>query len=93
MVAVLAAPALSAAQQAPGTTPQVAIPAYAAATATLTFSPAAATRMACPPPLDGLERRLTEALASVRRFRIIGDTLELFDEGGATVALLEAVSL
>lgn len=59
----------------------------------IAFGPAAATMMACPPPLDDLERALGLALAAVRSWRIVGNTLELFDEAGASVALLQAVYL
>ncbi len=58
---------------------------------TLTFAAGASTRMACPPPLDGLERRLGEALAKTVRWQVNASTLELFDATGAPVALFEAV--
>jgi heat shock protein HslJ len=57
------------------------------------FSAAAATLMACPPPLDALERNLAEALGAARRWRVTANTLELFDEAGAPVGLFEAVYL
>jgi heat shock protein HslJ/uncharacterized lipoprotein NlpE involved in copper resistance len=57
------------------------------------FTPPAATRMACPPPLDRLEQALSEMLARTRRWRVTANTLELLDEAGATTALLEAVYL
>lgn len=57
------------------------------------FKSAASTLMACPPPLDALEKRLGEALAKARRWRINANTLEFFDATGAAVALFEAVYL
>lgn len=60
---------------------------------TLTFTDLAATKMACPPPLDDLEKNLADALAKTKRWRIKGPTLELSDEAGAVVALFEAVYL
>lgn len=59
----------------------------------ITFSPGPTTLMACPPPLDELERRLGGALARARHWRIIGNTLELMDESRASLALFEAVYL
>jgi heat shock protein HslJ len=64
---------------------------YTVAGETLTFTDPASTRMACPPPLDALERSLGEMLVKTRSWRIKGPTLELSDESGATLALLEAV--
>jgi heat shock protein HslJ len=49
--------------------------------------------MACPPPLDGLERLLVSALDRTRSYRITAQTLELFDAEGHSLALLEAVYL
>lgn len=60
---------------------------------TIRFSPGAATLMACPPPLDELERALGEALEKARRWHITASTLEFFDESGASVALFESVYL
>jgi copper homeostasis protein (lipoprotein) len=59
----------------------------------LRFSAAASTRMACPPPLGAWEEALVDVLAKTRRFRIVAQTLELFDEGGTSLASLEAVYL
>ena len=47
--------------------------------------------MACPPPLDVLEKSLGEVLAKTRHWRIKGHTLEFSDEYGAAIALFEAV--
>jgi copper homeostasis protein (lipoprotein) len=58
---------------------------------TLSFGPATATRMACPPPLAELEGRLGEALELARRWQRTGNTLVLEDLQGRTLALLEAV--
>jgi heat shock protein HslJ len=57
----------------------------------LTFNPGAATQMACLPPLDAQENALSETLWRTRRYAITGGTLELFDESGQSLALLEAV--
>jgi heat shock protein HslJ/uncharacterized lipoprotein NlpE involved in copper resistance len=57
----------------------------------LSFAHAASTRMACPPPLADLERRLGEVLAAVRQWRILGNTLSLQNGQGDDLALLEAV--
>jgi heat shock protein HslJ/uncharacterized lipoprotein NlpE involved in copper resistance len=59
----------------------------------LRFSGTASTRMACPPPLDAWERALAEVLDRTRRFRIVSQTLELYDEAGRSLASLEAVYL
>ena len=59
----------------------------------LTFTPGAATLMACLPPLDALEKELSETLRRTRRNAVTGRTLELFDESGQSLALLEAVHL
>lgn len=59
----------------------------------LRFAPGAATRMACPPPLDALERRLLDTLTRTASLRIHANTLELFDARGASLGLLQAVYL
>jgi heat shock protein HslJ len=59
----------------------------------LTFNPGPATQMACLPPLDAMEKALSETLRRTRRYSVTGGTLELFDEGGRSLALLEAVHL
>lgn len=66
---------------------------YSASVAALRFAAGAMTRMACPAPLDALERHLVDALARTASWRIKGPTLELFDAAGASVALFEAVYL
>ncbi|MEW6338893.1 MAG: META domain-containing protein [Acidobacteriota bacterium] len=55
------------------------------------FSPGATTLMACPPPLEALERALAETLGKARGWRIVGNTLELVDEAGTPVGLFQAV--
>lgn len=57
----------------------------------ISLSRAGSTRMACPPPLDALERKLGETIAAARKWRIKANTLELFDEKGTAIAFLEAV--
>jgi heat shock protein HslJ len=59
----------------------------------LTFAPGAATLMACVPPFDALENALSETLRRTRRYAVTGRTLELLDESGQSLALLEAVHL
>jgi heat shock protein HslJ len=50
-----------------------------------------ATRTACPPPLDALERALTDTLERAARWQIRGNTLELADRFGNPLALFAAV--
>jgi copper homeostasis protein (lipoprotein) len=59
----------------------------------LTFGPTAATMMACPPPLDGHERRLASMLPRVHSYRISGETLLLYDAEDKVLADLTAVYL
>ncbi|TVR98818.1 MAG: META domain-containing protein [Rhodospirillales bacterium] len=60
---------------------------------TIEFGQAAMTMMACPPPLDTLERTLTEALERTATWRINGNALELRDTDGNETALFQAVYL
>jgi copper homeostasis protein (lipoprotein) len=66
---------------------------YAVNGKTLTFGAGMSTLMACAPPLGDLERRLAGTLANTRRWQVTGPTLELSDEDGLSLALLEAVYL
>ncbi len=66
---------------------------YTLAGESIVFTRAAATLMACPPPLDTLEKRLGEALVRTRRWQINANTLEFMDETGSQIALFEAVYL
>lgn len=59
----------------------------------LRLMPGPTTLMACPPPLDALERTLMETIGVTRGWKITQQTLELFDETGRRVARLEAVYL
>jgi heat shock protein HslJ len=59
----------------------------------LTFGAAATTMMACPEPLDGWERSLSETLGATATYSIAGETLVLMDEAGGTLAALRAVYL
>ena len=61
--------------------------------ATLRVMPGPMTRMACPPPLDAAEQRLVALLSRIAGWRVIGNTLELFDADGAPLADLIAVAL
>jgi len=64
---------------------------YAVSSESLSFTPGPQTLMACQTALDALEKRLVDVLARTRRFHIIGNTIELTDESGASLALFEAV--
>jgi copper homeostasis protein (lipoprotein) len=66
---------------------------YAAEGDGLNFSMMVTTLMACVPPLDMLEYALKKVLSETRRYRIKEQTLELFDQKGDSIALLEAVYL
>lgn len=57
----------------------------------LTVSPAASTMMACPEPLDTLERQFGEVLSRVTRYNIEGNALILTDESGAPLATFSAM--
>lgn len=59
----------------------------------ISFRPTASTRMACPPPLAEREKALADKLTDARRWEINGQVLELFDETGESIAVLEAVYL
>ncbi|WP_299851397.1 META domain-containing protein [uncultured Roseovarius sp.] len=57
----------------------------------VSFSPAASTMMACPEPLDALERQFGLALSETSDFLIEGETLILSDADGEPRAILTAV--
>jgi uncharacterized lipoprotein YbaY/heat shock protein HslJ len=59
----------------------------------ITFETGISTLMACQPPLDRMELELRTAINGTRRWRILGNTLELRDEDGKRLALFEAVPL
>lgn len=59
----------------------------------LHFSLGPITRMACPEPLDTMERTLLRVLDETRSFRLGGKRLELLDQSGATLAELQPASL
>lgn len=61
--------------------------------ASLQFLQGLSTMMACPPPLDYLERALAQILADTRRWEITAQFLELRSKGGSPLALLQAVYL
>lgn len=58
--------------------------------AQLRLAPGAATKMACPAPLDGAEARLVAMLAAAATWRIEGRRLEVMDGGGRILARLVA---
>ena len=55
------------------------------------FTAGPTTLMACPPPLDELESALVQTLAETGRWQVMANTLELYDDTGAPLALFEAV--
>ncbi len=58
----------------------------------LAFGPMAATRMACPPPLDAVERQYLSALEAVRGYRLDGGKLVFLGDGGEALVTLERAS-
>jgi heat shock protein HslJ len=56
--------------------------------AQLRFGPMAATRMACIPPLDALERQYLSALEAVRGYRLEAGALSLLDANGESLVTL-----
>jgi heat shock protein HslJ len=56
----------------------------------LRFTPLAVTKMACPPPLDSLERSFLQALEATSAIRLGGNTLSLLDAAGKVRMRLEA---
>jgi len=59
----------------------------------LNFGSGASTMMACPPPLDVLERNLGQALAATQKYRINGETMALYNEANDIIAVMTAVYL
>lgn len=57
----------------------------------VSFQPGAATLMACPPPLDALERSLGQMLSSAARHRVQGEQMELLGPGDEVLATFQAV--
>lgn len=57
----------------------------------ITFSMGASTKMACPGELGAREDRFVQVLNGTRKWRIVGNTMQLLDESGASLALFEAV--
>jgi heat shock protein HslJ len=55
----------------------------------LSFGPMMATRMACPPPIDDVERAYLAALQNVRGFRFEGEKLVFLSEAGESLVTLE----
>jgi heat shock protein HslJ len=54
------------------------------------FKSGMSTLMACPPPLDVLEKQLGKSLLASTRWRIQGNRLELRDDAGVQTFLCEA---
>lgn len=59
----------------------------------ISFKQGISTLMACPPPLDALEKALSKSLVASTQWRIEGQSLELRDESGAQTLLCTAVYL
>lgn len=59
----------------------------------LSLSPGAMTMMACPAPLDTLERQLVDVFGRVAAMRITGPTMVFEDGDGTIIARFEAVYL
>lgn len=53
----------------------------------------AMTMMACPPPLDQLEKTLADTFKNTSRWKIESQLLEFFNDQGQSIALFEAVYL
>jgi putative lipoprotein len=62
---------------------------YALSESTLTFSQLGGTMMACTEGME-LERAFLDALRKAARFRLEGETLELYDASGVSLALFES---
>ncbi len=58
----------------------------------LTFGPMMTTRMACPPPLDAVERQYLSALEAVRGYRLDGGKLVFLNDSGEALVTLERAS-
>jgi heat shock protein HslJ len=54
------------------------------------FTPLAVTKMACPPPLDALERSFLQAMAATAALRQSGNAVELLDTAGQVRLRLQA---
>jgi heat shock protein HslJ len=59
----------------------------------INFKPGISTLMACPPPLDAMEKQLGRVLAAGTHWSIEGQRLEIRDESDAVALLCEAVYL
>jgi heat shock protein HslJ len=57
------------------------------------FKSGMSTLMACPPPLDVLEKQLGHSLLASTQWRIQGNRLELRDDAGVQTFLCEAIPL
>ncbi|MDW4551749.1 YbaY family lipoprotein [Defluviimonas sp. D31] len=66
---------------------------YTLAGSALSLGAGPMTMMACPPPLDEIERAWTQGISSVSKAIVTGPTMELVTAEGMTVAFLEAVAL
>ncbi len=62
---------------------------YTLAEDRINFGPVAATRMACPEPLDRNERKFLRALEEANRVRVVGSVLELLS-GDTVIARMRS---
>ncbi|QLH39699.1 MAG: META domain-containing protein [Defluviicoccus sp.] len=66
---------------------------YAVSGESLHFEAVASTKIACPPPLDALERAFTEVLGRTVNWNITAQFLEFRDAKGEPIGLFQAVYL
>ena len=66
---------------------------YTVAGSALSLGAGPMTMMACPPPLDEIERAWTQGIATVGEAIVTGPSMELLTAEGVPVAFLEAVAL
>ncbi len=59
----------------------------------IAFKSGMSTLMACPPPLDVLEKQLGHSLMASTQWRIQGNRLELRDDAGVQTFLCEAIPI
>ncbi|NDR58244.1 YbaY family lipoprotein [Aliiruegeria sabulilitoris] len=64
---------------------------YEVSGAKVAFKPGPMTMMACIPPYDSFERDLVQALEAAASFGISGESMELLDPSGGTLATFRAV--
>ncbi|WP_068109898.1 YbaY family lipoprotein [Tropicimonas marinistellae] len=58
---------------------------------TVRFKPGVTTLMACPPPLDSMEKALIATLAAAEAYSVSGEMMQLTDSSGEEIATFRAV--